>query len=45
MTTTWTSAHGPQMHTSTRHAGEADEQWRLRHFSEVAAKMKVEPPI
>jgi hypothetical protein len=45
LTTTWTSASGPQSVVTTRQAGESPKEFRLRHQNEYLVLMLEEPPI
>jgi YD repeat-containing protein len=45
LTTTWTSASGPQIITTTRNPGESPKEFRLRHHTDYLVLMIEEPPI
>jgi hypothetical protein len=45
LTTTWTSAAGPEEVSTTRHEGEDDEEFLARHEYEYATAMGNAPPI
>jgi YD repeat-containing protein len=45
LTTTWTSASGPQSITTTRRVGESPKEFRLRHQNDYLVLMFEEPPI
>jgi hypothetical protein len=45
LTTTWTSASGPQVATTVRRVGETPKEFRLRHQTDYLVLMIEEPPI
>lgn len=45
LTTTWTSANGPQTKSTTRKTGESDRDFLLRHMNEFILAAADEPPI
>jgi hypothetical protein len=45
ITTTWTAADGAHSLSTYRQQGETDDHWTKRHFDDVAAQMKLHPPI